>query len=300
MKLHHLRDFVAIAQHGSLRGAARGLGLAQPALTRSLRELERELNTSLVERHARGVVLTAIGQRFLVRAKSATEEVRRAAEEVAQLGGSGHGTVAVALSSAAMIALLPDAARAFRRHYPEGRLRVIEGVYPTMETRLLSGQLDFFIGPRPERVDAALRQELLFANERVVVGRRGHPLREAGSLKQLTGADWLLTGLREREEEEYDELFNTYGLAPPQTRMRVESTLGLLSLLSTTDALVLLPRQWTDAPMFKAAIEVIPVAEKLLAPDIVYITRASVPLTPMAERLAQWLRPGAPRDVPSG
>ncbi len=293
LKLHQLRDFVAIAQHGSLRGAARALGLAQPALTRSLRELERELNASLVERHTRGVVLTEIGQRFLQRAQSATEEIRRAVEEVAQLAGASQGSVAIALSTAAMIALLPDGARAFRRHYPQGRLRVIEGVYPTTEARLLSGQLDFFIGPRPERVDSSLRVELLFANERVVVGRRGHPLQGADSLKHLTEADWLLTGLREREEEEYDELFKTYGLAPPLTWMRMESTLGLLSLLSTTDALVLLPRQWTDAPMFKAAIDVIPVAEKLLAPDIVLIARASVPLTPMAERLAQWLRPGA-------
>ncbi|MFM6991532.1 MAG: LysR substrate-binding domain-containing protein, partial [Rhodoferax sp.] len=255
LKLHQLRDFVAIAQHCSLRGAARALGLAQPALTRSLRELERELNTTLVERHARGVVLTAVGQRFLLRAQSAVEEVRRAGEEVAQLGGAGQGTVAVALSSAAMIALLPGAALAFRRQYPQGRLRVIEGVYPTIEARLLSGQLDFFVGPRPERFDAALRLELLFHNERVVVGRRGHPLRAAGSLRLLAGADWLLTGLREREEEEYDELFNTYGLAPPKTLMRVESTLGLLSLLSATDALVLLPRQWTRAAMFQAVIE---------------------------------------------
>ena len=294
MKLHHLRDFVAIAQHGSLRGAARALGLAQPALTRSLRELERELNTALVERHTRGVVLTAIGQRFLLRAQCATEELRRAAEEVAQLAGSSQGNAAVALSSAALIALLPNAAREFRRAFPQGRLRVIEGVYPTVEARLLSGQLDFFIGPRPERMDSALRMEWLFNNERVVVGRRGHPLCNAGSLKHLTGADWLLTGLREREEEEYDELFNAYGLAPPHTWMRVESTLGLLGMLAATDSLVLLPRQWTDAPMFKAAIDVIPVAEKLLAPDIVLIARASVPLTPVAERLAQWLKPGAP------
>ena len=234
MKLHHLRDFVAIAQHGSLRGAARALGLAQPALTRSLRELEAELNTSLVERHARGVVLTPIGQRFLLRAQSATEELRRAAEEVAQLGGSGAGAVTLALSTAPMIALLPQAMPVFRREFPAARLRIIEGVYPTLEGRLLSGELDFFIGPRPERLDKSLRQTLLFANERVVVGRQGHPLAEANGLAQLVQADWLLTGLREREQEEYNELFATYGLPPPDSRIRMESTLGLLSLLAST------------------------------------------------------------------
>ena len=291
LKLHHLRDFVAIAQHGSLRGAARALGLAQPALTRSLRELEHELNASLVERHTRGVVLTEIGQRFLLRAQSAVEEVRRAGEEVAQLSGAGQGSVALALSTAALIALLPAAARAFHQQFAEARVRVIEGVYPTVEARLLSGQLDFFIGPRPERLDASLRLELLFANERAVVGRQGHPLAMATSLSDLAGADWLLTGLREREEEEYAGLFAAYGLAPPATWMRMESTLGLLSMLTGTDSLVLLPRQWTAAPMFKNVLAEIRVKEKLLAPDIVLIYRSAVPLTPLAARLVELLRP---------
>ena len=293
IKLHHLRDFVAIAQSQSVRGAARALGLAQPALTRSLRELERELKASLVERHARGVVLTAVGQRLLVRAQGVVQEVRRAGEEVAQLGGLSAGSVAVALSSAAMIALLPSAARALHQSHPEARLRVVEGVYPTVESRLLDGQLDFFIGPKPERLPKALRQELCFRNERVVVGRKKHPLRDAGSLKNLVDADWLLTGLREREEQEYEELFTAYGLGAPKSWMRVESTLGLLSLLSTTDALVLLPRQWTDAPMFKGVLEAIAVKEKLLAPDIVRVVRAGVPLTPLAERLSVLLQRAA-------
>ena len=293
LKLHHLRDFVAIAQHESVRAAARALGLAQSALTRSLRELERELNASLVERHARGVVLTATGKRFLLRAQSAVEEVRRATEEVAQLGGSGLGSVAVALSSAALLALLPDAVPAFRKQYPDARLRVLEGVYPAMESRLLDGELDFYIGPQPEQLAKGLRQELCFRNERVVVGRKGHPLRGAGSLKKLVQADWLLTGLREREQEEYEELFSTYGLPAPVCRMRMESTLGLLAMLSSTDALVLLPRQWTDTPMFRHVMEVIKVKEKLLAPDIVQVARAGVPLTPLAENFSVLLQRAA-------
>ena len=296
IKLHHLRDFVAIAQHQSLRGAARALALAQPALTRSLRELEHELATSLVERHARGVVLTPIGKRFLMRAQSAVEEVRRATEEVAQLGGAGTGQVAVALSTAAMIGMLPDAVRAFRKAHPQARLRVVEGAFPTAEARLLDGQLDFFIGPRPERVPKALRVELCFANERVVVARKRHPQRLATSLAELVDCDWMLTGLREREEQEHEELFSHYGLPAPKAWLRVESTLGLLSIIGATDALVLLPRQWTDTPMFRSLLMEIPVREKLMAPDIVMVSRASVPLTPLAEKLAVFLQraSGAP------
>ncbi|MGA9009437.1 MAG: LysR family transcriptional regulator, partial [Xanthobacteraceae bacterium] len=58
MKLNQFRDVVAIAERGSLRAAARYLQLAQPALTRSVQELERELGAPLFERRARGMVLT--------------------------------------------------------------------------------------------------------------------------------------------------------------------------------------------------------------------------------------------------
>ena len=76
-KFHHLRDFVAIARADSVRSAARTLGLTQPALTRSLRELELEIGGVLCERHARGIVLTPLGERFLVRAQASLEELRR-------------------------------------------------------------------------------------------------------------------------------------------------------------------------------------------------------------------------------
>ena len=67
MKLHHLRDIVAIAERGGLRAASRHLQIAQPALTRSLSELERELGAPLFERHSRGMALTAMGRAFVPR-----------------------------------------------------------------------------------------------------------------------------------------------------------------------------------------------------------------------------------------
>ena len=87
MKLHHLRDVVAIAERGGLCAAARHLQLAQPALTRSLCELERELGTPLFERYAHGMMLTPAGEGFVQRATAVLHEVRRAWEEVDQLQG---------------------------------------------------------------------------------------------------------------------------------------------------------------------------------------------------------------------
>lgn len=119
MKLHHLQEVVAIAEHGSIRAAARVLNLAQPALTRSLADLERELGVPLFERHARGVAATTAGTAFIGRATAILQDLRRAQDEVAQLGGAVGGTVAVGLSTAAHIGLLPPALRPFRARYPE-------------------------------------------------------------------------------------------------------------------------------------------------------------------------------------
>ncbi|WP_423194391.1 LysR substrate-binding domain-containing protein [Cupriavidus sp. H18C2] len=287
MKLHHLRDFVAIAETRSIRGASRQLGLTQPALTRSLRELETELGAPLLERHARGVVPTPIGQAFLRRAHAAMEEIRRAQEEVAQMRGTQTGTVAVGLSGATWLGLVPEVFPAFRKSHPAVRLRMVEGFFPALEGRLSDGTLDFYIGPRPERIDAdRYSVDLLFQNDRVVAGRRGHPLRQALQLAELVDAEWILTGAREPLEREFAEVFAGYGLNPPVAMVQAESMIGVAALLSMTDALALLPRQWIDSPLFAGVVEMIAIEERMDSADIVRIARAGLPLTPAASHLA--------------
>ena len=290
-KLHHLRDFVAIANASSVRSAARSIGLAQPVLTRSLQELERELGSSLFERHSRGMTLTASGQRFLLRAQVALEEIRRGVEEAGQLEGNMHGSVSVALSGALMLTLLPEVYRDFRRICPEVSLRLVEGLFPAVESRLRDGRLDFYMGPRPERaLGSGYHVQLLFHNERLVLARKGHPLAREKSLERLLDAEWIVVGLRERVEEEFEEQFVALGMRNPRLKTIAESMLGLISLLTTTDAIALLPRQWADAKLFKDVVEPIRVREPLIGPDIVEVTRAKLPLTPAAETLATLLR----------
>jgi LysR family transcriptional regulator of abg operon len=287
MKLHHLRDFVAIAQTRSLRAAARSLGLAQPALTRSLRELEAELGAALVERHARGVHLTEVGEIYLVRAQAAMAELRRGRDEVAQRQGELTGTVALGVSSAACMALMPQVYDAFRKRFPGVRLQIVEGFFRTLGQRLDDGSLDFLVGPRPDRpAGKQFHIELLFENERFVVGRHDHPLSSARRLADLVGAEWLLTGVRDQVGNEFEEVFTDNGLTPPVALTQSDSMIGVASLLSTTDMLAVLPRQWVDSPVLRHVIEIIPIQERFPGPDIVRITRANLPLTPAAEALS--------------
>ena len=114
MKFNQLRDFVAVAENGSLRGAARALGLAQPAITRSIQELEHSLGAQLFIREARGVRLTPIGQDFLVRAMTILGEVRRARESVHQLQDGVEGELVLGLSIAGHLGVFGKVLNRFR------------------------------------------------------------------------------------------------------------------------------------------------------------------------------------------
>ena len=298
MKLHHLRDVVAIAEQGSLRGAARHLGLAQPALTRSLSELERELGAPLFERKARGMTPTIMGTAFVQRAEAILHEVRRAKEEAEQLQGGTQGTVTVGLSIAPHISVLPKVLKPFRARYPAIRLHVIEGFYPTLETGLRNGLVDFYIGPQPERpVSSGLLLNTLFANTRAILCRRDHPLARATSLSALAGAEWATTSITLRAEEELGELFEQHGLSPPNLALQSQSALTLMVALSHTDLLAMAPIQWMAFEPTAGILQTIRVAEALPAPPIVLIRRGDLPLTPAATFLLDLMMRAA---VPAG
>jgi LysR family transcriptional regulator, regulator of abg operon len=294
IKFHQLRDFVAIAEAGSVRAAARSLGQAQPAMSRSLSELEQVLGVSLVERHARGVVLTTAGERFRVRARSMLAELQRGIEEASHRPGNAKaiaGAVSVVLSSAPMLAQLPAAFRAMSELYPRVRLSIGEAAFPAAEPLLRSGRIDFFVGPRPgPPVVREYRIELLYRNQRQVFARMGHPLRGARRLSELQNAQWLCNGLLPRAEQDLEELFARHKLAAPRALTRVDSLLGTLTLLTGSDAVAALPCQWIDAPMLAGLICALPLQDAIAAPDIVLIHKSGLPLTPAADLFAQLLR----------
>src|SRR6185503_10984404 len=246
MKFNQLRDVVAIAERGSLRAAARHLALAQPALTRSVHELERELGVPLFERRARGMILTPMGEAFVRRANAVLSEVRKARDEVEQLHGGTRGRVVAGLSLAAHIELLPAALKPFRARYPHVQLHLIEGWYPTLEAGLKDGSVDFYVGPKHERAPAPeLIQEHLFDNTRIVIGRRGHPLARARSLRDLIDAEWATTSITFKAEDELRELFEQHGLPPPRLTLQSQSAVTLIVAMSNTDLLTMVPVQWT-------------------------------------------------------
>lgn len=295
MKLNQLRDLVAIAENGGLRAAARQLKLAQPALSRSVHELEREVGAPLFERRTRGMIPTPMGEVLIRRARAVLREVERAGDEVKQLKGGTGGKVVAGLSFAAHVALLPKALQPFRDRYPQVQLHLVEGVYPTLEAGLKGGSIDFYVGPQPERTPSPdLIQEKLFDNIRVILGRKGHPLAGARSLRELAGAEWITSSVTFEAEKELGHLFAKHKLPPPRLGFASASILTLMVLLANSDLLAMVPVQWTEFAMTDNWLARIPVKEVLAAPSIVAVRRAGLPLTPAAEFLLDLMR----RNVP--
>ncbi len=291
MKLHQLRAALTVAEKGSLRAAARELGMSQPALTHNIGELERELGAALFERRSHGMTPTPVGELFLRRAKVIASESRRALEEVAQFLGSDHGEVVVCLSIVAHLVLLPMALRLFQLRFPSVRLRVIEGSFPAVETRLRDGTVDFFIGPAPDtHLSREFALEKLFENTRAVYARRGHPLAQAHSLAELVEASWITTGATDDAEERFKNVFTRNHLPAPRVVAQAESMLTMLMMVMSSDALAISLRQYNEFALTHSALQVIEVKESLPAPQIVIIKRTALPLTPAAEYLADMFR----------
>ena len=291
MKLTQIRDMVAVVERGSLRAAARHLGLAQPALTRSIGALERELGVTLFERAARGMVLTPAGKQFHRRASAVTNEVRRAKEDFEQTDGDMKGTVTVGLSIMPHMGILPEALPVFRRRYPLVRLKIIEGLYPAMEAGLQDGSIDFYLGASPRgEPSGGLVSETLLQNTRTVIGRRGHPLAGAKSITELGKAQWATTTIDFNAATDLNELFAKYKMPPPVITLQTHSALSVIVALSSCDLLAILPAQWNEFPLTRDVLQVINIKEKLPAPDIVLIRRPDLPLTPAADHFCDLMK----------
>lgn len=292
MKLNQLEFMVAIVEQGSLRAAARELGMAQSALTRGVRSLERELEAPLFVRDVQGMVLTEAGKIFHLRASAAVNDLRRAKEEVQQSLGQTGGQVVVGLSIMPHVGMLPQALPQFRRRYPDVQLRIIEGLYPAIEGGLRDGSIDFYLGAMPthETLAQGLVAEQLFENTRTVVGRNGHPLAAATSIKELGAAEWATTSIDYNASTDLESLFAQYKMGSPKLRLQASSALSVIVALASSDLLALLPVQWNDFPMLRGALTVFNIREQLPAPSIACIRRPDLPLTPASEFLCDLLR----------
>lgn len=287
MRLNQIRDFIAVVEAGSMRAAAARIGVSQPAVTKSIRQLENELHTQLLQRNARGAAVTRAGKAFLARARVIQSELRKAQDDLQELRGGEQGSVAFGIAPAACMLIVPEALQLFRRSQPTADVRVIEGASTALVLLVREETLDFCVSQSPNaRLDGGLQFKPLFRPPLSVVARRGHPLRGAKSLRQLAGTSWLMFYPR-GSGAMLEKMFAAAGLPLPRPVVHCESYATALSLVAKTDVLGLLSPQVVHEPWGQRYLQVIDIQESIPAPLIGLYTRSDAPLTPAAAALAQ-------------
>jgi len=291
MRLTQIEEFLAIAEAGSIRAAARARGLSQPAVTKNIRALEQELGTALIRRSAHGVELTSSGRLFLTRARIISQELQRSRHELAHSGMSRNVTIGSAPGVAA--ALLPQALTRLRRSSPDIEVRVVEAMPHASLARLRDGSVDFAMGPLLQRpAPADLVATPLIKVEIAIVVRRGHPLAKARTLGALVDQDWMTAGLG-RDSIIVDEMFRSAGLLPPRWAVRCESVPGLIAIVARTNFIATIAKPLLEIGLAGDLLEIVKVRETLAVSSVCLFTKRDSPLTPAAALLAKFIKDAA-------
>jgi LysR family transcriptional regulator of abg operon len=290
IKMHQLRAFVAVARQGSIRAAGRFLSLSQPALTKSIKELEDSLGARLFVRRRQGVTLTECGEIFFKRASLILEELRVAQDDIAQRLGATSGQVNIGIGASIARTVMPAVIDRFHREFPDVRIRIAEGQLVSMIPELRQGELDFTINTYyPSAYDNELLYEKLMDKEYRVVCRRGHPQEKARSIQQLLDCDWTLPTPRGSYYKLLHEMFSELEVEP-KISVVCETFMSCTSLLAKTDFLSVLSADIISDPLLGQSLVALDLDLPLPKATFHLIQRRDSTLSPMAAHLAQLFR----------
>jgi LysR family nitrogen assimilation transcriptional regulator len=191
MDLKQLESFVRVAELGSFSRAAVALGIAQPLLSRQVRQLEVEYRQTFLRRNGRGVTLTEAGLVLLEHSRGILHQVALAKEELGSVRGALAGRVSIGLPPSLSKLITVPLTHEFRSSLPHAQLSLTEGFSVLMYEGLRSGRLDLAVlynpPPSPD-VDMALLHEealVLISAGTKVTGRAARTLPCTVQLTQL-------------------------------------------------------------------------------------------------------------------
>lgn len=150
MNLRQLEYFVRVAELGSFSKAAQVLDIAQPALSRQVRQLEVDLRSTLLHRHGRGVGLTDAGQRLFDHGVAILDRVARAEDDMGASRGEPVGRIVVGLPPTIGRLLTLPLVEGFRSRTPKARLTIVEGLSTHVAEWIGGGRVDLGVLYNPE------------------------------------------------------------------------------------------------------------------------------------------------------
>lgn len=242
LRMRHFRVFMALCEYKTLTNAASELGTAQPALSRTLRELEDEIGALVFERHSNGLRLTENGERlrqYLAVAMSQIEDGVRAAR-----GKEKDERVNVGMMPNVARSLVPLALAKFKTEHPKITVQIHVATIHELAERCRKNELDFIVSRQLSlESQAGFVFEQLYTEPLIFVAGQGHPLqaREGISLTELKDYTIFLPPPGTIIRQEFDRFAFRYGAGGFDNRVETVSYELVRQYLKTNDAVACMP-----------------------------------------------------------
>ncbi len=194
MEIQHVRHFIAAADLGNMTRAAEMLGIAQPALSQSLRRMEEKLGVKLFDRSRRGITLSEAGSAIIDELREAVMRIDQASERAQQVAQGVAGTLTVGFTVSAVYQVLPRALQLLSKEAPNVRVVLREMPNLQQAQALDRGDIDLGILYTPLTLSARLRQQLLARYQVVAAVHEGVPVASDGlvSLRDVARAGLVM------------------------------------------------------------------------------------------------------------
>ncbi|MCA1368379.1 pca operon transcription factor PcaQ [Bradyrhizobium sp. BRP14] len=177
VKFRHLQTFVEVARQKSVVKAAELLHVSQPAVTKTIRELEEVLGVAVFEREGRGIKITRYGEVFLRHAGAALTALRQGLDSVSQERSGDGPPIRIGALPTASTRIMPGAMTLFLKEKTGARIKIVTGENAVLLEQLRLGDLDLVVGrlAAPDRM-TGFSFEHLYSEQVVFAVRADHPL----------------------------------------------------------------------------------------------------------------------------
>lgn len=293
VKLRHLRCLIVVAQSRTLRQASQRLAITQPAVTKTLGELERIVGMRLLDRGRDGAALTAAGQLFLPYATRAFASLADGLERLSDPPLPLLPAIRLGVLPTAASALIPPALKAFQYRHSAVKLDITHERNSVLLEQLRAGALDFALARLAEPQEmAGMTFEHLCREPLSVVVRAGHPLADAHALtaEQLERYPLILPPAGTLIRQSADSILAS--LSATHQCGRIESLSNSLNRALTrgNDAIWFVPRSLVEEDLLDGSL--IALAFPFAGTDepLGLMLRAGQSLSPAAQHLLDCLR----------
>ena len=295
MELRDIEYFAIVAEHGHLGRAAEALGLSTPALSKSLRRLEKAMQAKLVTRTPKGVELTTEGSALLAHVRPLRLSLHDITREIADLSEGRSGHLRLGCLPGAADDLLPTAFRALLSDAPGVTVSVTVAGDAVLVPALRNGQLDLAVVNLATPPYEGIIQEHLYEDEFVVYASTDHRLAKLHHVKiaDLAQERWAFPTLDGISHKWINRVFEDNGLPPPRVTLVGGPMQIRLQAIGSSHLLGFAPRRIVRQVASRLRLAEVPVKGPTCTRHMGVGYRKDAYLSPVARRFIEVLKTAA-------